>query len=86
MRIHEIPIESELEKIDKYAFQDSSITCLTIPPHLTYIAETAFYCSNIQIIEFVESSNMCYFDLSIFSSSKQALFMAPKSMSDFLYD
>ena len=46
MRIHEIPVESELEKIDKYAFQESSIKWFTIPSRLKYIAETVFCCDN----------------------------------------
>lgn len=79
MRNFDIPMFSELNIIDKYAFLELSITCLTIPPHLTFIADTAFRCLYIQIIEFAERSNIRYFDLSTLTASEQVMFMVPNN-------
>ena len=55
----EIPINSELQTIEKYAFKESSIENFQVPPHVTYIGKSAFmFCDNLKKFDIPTNSEL----------------------------
>lgn len=62
--------ESNLQTIEKFAFNKSSIESITIPSQVSIIGKNAFYyCSRFQKIEFEINSNLQQIEQNAFSGS-----------------
>ena len=76
----EIPTNSELETIEKYAFSYTSIEKFTIPPHLTKICKGAFSgCINFLKIEIQGNSKLKTIEEYAFTNSSIESLQIPTS-------
>lgn len=81
-----VPENSELQKIEKEAFQYSQIESFIIPSHIRKIGESVFFkCQNLQIIE-IQYSPSLRFNLNVFDYSEQAIIMKPPIHFTVSYD
>lgn len=79
-----IPLDSNLEKIDDFAFSNSAISSIIITSKVSMFGNKAFYnCKFLKVVEFMENSNLKSIDLSIFTGSKPIIYM-PLSLSKIL--
>ena len=66
----EFPDDSELTKIERFAFEQSSIESLKIPKHVTIIERNAFeHCKKLKKIEFADDSELLSIGMHAFSYS-----------------
>lgn len=64
--------------IGKYAFQNTSLECIAIPPHVTEIGDFAFVkCPYLQIIYIEEYSELLVINGNIFDYNSEGIVMIP---------
>ena len=74
---------SELRSIDKGAFYNSSLQSITIPSHVTYIGEHAFFlCYNLKTIKFTENCELHSIDKDVFTRSSIESISIPSSVEE----
>ena len=78
----EIPNDSKLQTIDKYAFSWSSLKSIIIPSSVTTIGEHAFnHCKQLEIIEIPNDSKLQTIDKYAFSNSSIKSIIIPSSVT-----
>ena len=74
----EIPPDSKLRIIGKYAFYDTSIESISIPSHVTQIGACAFsYCKKLKTVEIPPNSELKIIDKEVFYCSTIENFSIP---------
>lgn len=83
MKSIQFPSNSEIEVIESYAFANSSITTITIPPCATKICEYTFnMCKYLQQIEFPPNSKIQIIEKDAFSESSIEQITIPSTITD----
>ena len=77
----EIPTDSKLQTIGKFAFSQTNIRQIYIPSNISNINVSAFkFCDNLQIFEISEESKLEFLDKEIFETCKNVIIMIPPKM------
>ena len=82
LRVFEINEDSKLQKINDWAFMNTSIKSFFIPRYLDTIGKNAFSnCNNLQIIEVDEYSEMKCFHANPFKDCKNVVIIIPTKLN-----
>lgn len=74
-----IPLDSNLEKIDDFTFSNSAISSIIITSKVSVLGDKSFYnCKFLNVVEFMENSNIKSIDPSIFARSNPTIYMPSK--------
>lgn len=75
--IEHVDIPPNIKKISPFAFSQSSITEIFIPPHVTHICKNAFYlCNKLRKVEIPTNSELSFIgDSSFFDTSIESIYI-----------
>lgn len=81
LQVVDFPDDSQLELIDKFAFNKSSLEKITIPSKVVKIGEGAFfYCKCLQFVDFTKESELNIIDQEAFLSTSIEYIKVPSKV------